>query len=168
MPGTDGPGQFPDHNRFPAPSSVRAGRGSLPQPQPQPQPVRDHQADRGTSLPPSPSHTHPHSFRKPKCSLSRHISFVSRKKYANDRFLHFSAESLPGRLGWRHRVRIFSEGGGGEHQGGLNPNARLSLGISLSQRGLLSASTAPPAPRHTTRSWSARATGVGTRRRVQL
>lgn len=24
-------------------------------------------------------------------------------------FLHFSAESLLGRLGWRHRVRIFSE-----------------------------------------------------------
>lgn len=97
-------------------------------------------------------HTPTHSFRKPKCSLSRHISFVSRKKYANDLFLHFSAESLLGRLGWRHRVPdLFrhAEGGGGEHRGGLNPNARLSLGISLSQPGPLSTSRAPPAPRHT-------------------
>lgn len=57
-----------------------------------------------------------------------------------------------------------AEGGGGEHQGGLNPNARLSLGISLSQLGPLSTSRAPPAPRHTTpsvhqapRAWAHRA-----------
>lgn len=136
MPGTDGPGQFPAHNHIIS-SLVPLATASLSRPKSKCE-IIGVQIIRGTFLSPPPSHTHPHSFRKPKCSLSQHISFVSRKKYANARFLHFSTQAdCQVCLGWRHRVQelLLLESwrvGVEEHLRDLNPKARLSLGISLS------------------------------------
>lgn len=121
MPGTDGPRQFPQLARclVQAPPSH-----SLCTPGPKPEceiPGVQLMGELFFLLP----HTPTHSFRKPKCSLSRHISFVSREKYANDCFYTF-AQGANCQVGWVGATRT------GEHLGDPNPKARLSLWVSLS------------------------------------
>lgn len=137
MPGTDGPRQFPcsQTRRHPL---VRAGPRHLymgPEPECGAAGV---QIVGGTFLSP-PSHTHPHSFREPKCSLSRHISFVSRENYANARFYtrELGADCQVGWAGGIGSGDSFGESPrveAGEHLGDLTPDAsaRRPFSISLS------------------------------------